>query len=422
MENLQSSPIYAQVENICRKAKAASRTYGSTGTAQKNQLLSAMADRLWADLDTILTANAQDLACAQENGVPKTMLDRLKLDEKRMKGICDALREVATLPDPIGAGERFVRPNGLVIQKVRAPMGCVAMIYEARPNVTVDAAALCLKTGNAVVLRGGKEAINSATALVNSMKAALVEQGFSPDLVGFVDTTDRAGSTALMQMRGLVDVLIPRGGKGLISAVVQNAKVPVIETGAGNCHLYVDQTADLAMAVSVAVNAKCSRPSVCNAIETLLVHKDVASAYLPMLSEAMKPWGVEIRGDEATCQILPTATPATVADFETEYNDYILAVAVVDSIDTAIHHINTYSTGHSEAIITKSIESANKFRTMVDSAAVYVNASTRFTDGGEFGFGAEIGISTQKLHARGPMGLAALTTDKYYIDGEGQVR
>ena len=419
---MEKNEIYLQVEDICRAAKAASRAYGSTGTAEKNALLCAMADQLMVDLDEILASNAKDLENAAENGVPKTMLDRLKLDEKRMKGICDALREVAALPDPIGSGERTVRPNGLVIQKVRAPMGCVAMIYEARPNVTVDAAALCLKTGNAVVLRGGKEAIQSGTALVASMRKALVAKGFSPDLIGFITSTDRAGSTALMNMRGLVDVLIPRGGKGLIRAVVENAKVPVIETGAGNCHLYVDETADLAKAVAVAVNAKCSRPSVCNAIETLLVHKSVAAEYLPMVAEAMKPWRVEIRGDEATRAILPEAVPATEEDYETEYNDYILAVRVADSVDTAIDHINTYSTGHSEAIMTRSIEHADKFRAHIDSAAVYVNASTRFTDGGEFGFGAEIGISTQKLHARGPMGLYALTTDKYLIDGDGQVR
>ncbi len=419
---MEKNEIYLQVENICRAAKAASRAYGSTGTAKKNALLCAMADQLMVDLDEILTANAKDLENAAENGVPKTMLDRLKLDEKRMKGICDALREVAALPDPIGSGERTVRPNGLVIQKVRAPMGCVAMIYEARPNVTVDAAALCLKTGNAVVLRGGKEAICSGTALVASMRKALVAHGFSPDLIGFITSTDRAGSTALMNMRGFVDVLIPRGGKGLIKAVVENAKVPVIETGAGNCHLYVDESANLAKAVTVAVNAKCSRPSVCNAIETLLIHRAVAAEFLPMVAEAMKPWSVELRGDEATRNLLPEAIAATEEDYETEYNDYILAVRVVDSVEEAIDHINTYSTGHSEAIMTRSIENADKFRALIDSAAVYVNASTRFTDGGEFGFGAEIGISTQKLHARGPMGLMALTTDKYLIDGDGQVR
>ena len=419
---MEKNEIYLQVENICRAAKAASRAYGSTGTAEKNALLCAMADQLMADLDEILTANERDLANAAENGVPKTMLDRLKLDEKRMKGICDALREVAALPDPIGSGERTVRPNGLVIQKVRAPMGCVAMIYEARPNVTVDAAALCLKTGNAVVLRGGKEAIQSGTALVASMRKALAAKGFSPDLIGFITSTDRAGSTALMNMRGLVDVLIPRGGKGLIRAVVENAKVPVIETGAGNCHLYVDETADLAKAVTVAVNAKCSRPSVCNAIETLLVHKAVADEFLPRMAEAMADCKVEFRGDEATRAILPGAVPATEEDWDTEYNDYILAVRVVDSLDEAISHITRYTTGHSEAIITESMAAANRFRNEIDAAAVYVNASTRFTDGGEFGFGAEIGISTQKLHARGPMGLYALTTDKYLVDGDGQIR
>lgn len=414
--------IFTHVQDICRAAKEASRGFGSTSTAAKNDLLCAMADQLSADCAAILAANAADLEAAAENGVPKTMLDRLKLDEKRLAGICAALREVAALPDPIGSGEQTVRPNGLIIRHVRAPMGCVAMIYEARPNVTVDAAALCLKTGNAVVLRGGKEAIRSSVALVESMRKALVARGFSPDLIGLITMTDRAGATALMNMRGYVDVLIPRGGRGLIRSVVENARVPVIETGAGNCHLYVDETADLGKALAVAVNAKCSRPSVCNAIETLLVHRAVAAAFLPLLSEAMAPYKVEFRGDEATRALLPEAIPATEEDWDTEYNDYILAVRVVDSLDEAITHIARYSTGHSEAIITESMTAANRFRGEVDAAAVYVNASTRFTDGGEFGFGAEIGISTQKLHARGPMGLYALTTDKYLVDGDGQVR
>ena len=414
--------IQAHVESVCRAAKEASRAYGSTSTAKKNALLCAMADQLTADSNAILAANAEDLSAAAENGVPKTMLDRLKLDGKRLAGICAALREVAALPDPIGSGEQTIRPNGLVIRHIRAPMGCVAMIYEARPNVTVDAAALCLKTGNAVVLRGGKEAIRSSMALVESMRKALAAHGFSPDLIGLITMTDRAGATALMNMRGLVDVLIPRGGKGLIRSVVENARIPVIETGAGNCHLYVDEAADLDKAVKVAVNAKCSRPSVCNAIETLLVHESVAAEYLPRMAEAMKPWSVEIRGDEATRAILPDAVPASEEDWDTEYNDYILAVRVVDSIDEAITHITRYTTGHSEAIITESMAAANRFRNEIDAAAVYVNASTRFTDGGEFGFGAEIGISTQKLHARGPMGLYALTTDKYLVDGDGQVR
>ncbi len=414
--------IYTHVEEICRAAKAASRSFGSTGTAEKNALLSAMADRLTADAAAILEANAADLAAAAENGVPTTMLDRLKLTEDRLHGICNALREVAALPDPIGSGEQTVRPNGLCIRHIRAPMGCVGMIYEARPNVTVDAAALALKTGNAVVLRGGKEAIRSSIALVASMKATLADHGFSPDLIGLITMTDREGATALMHMRGLVDVLIPRGGKGLIRSVVENARIPVIETGAGNCHLYVDESADLDQALAIAVNAKCSRPSVCNAIETLLCHRAVADRFLPLLEAACAPYHLEIRGDESVRAILPDAIPATEEDWETEYNDYILAVRVVDSLDEAIEHITRYTTGHSEAIVTQNMTSANRFRNEIDAAAIYVNASTRFTDGGEFGFGAEIGISTQKLHARGPMGLYALTTDKYLIDGNGQVR
>ena len=414
--------IQAHVESICRAAKEASRSYGSTSTSKKNALLCAMADQLTADCAAILAANAEDLSAAAENGVPKTMLDRLKLDEKRLSGICSALREVATLPDPIGSGEQTIRPNGLVIRHVRAPMGCVAMIYEARPNVTVDAAALCLKTGNAVVLRGGKEAIRSSMALVESMRKALVAHGFSPDLIGLITMTDRAGATALMNMRGLVDVLIPRGGKGLIRSVVENARVPVIETGAGNCHLYVDEAADLGKAVKVAVNAKCSRPSVCNAIETLLVHKSVAADFLPRMAEAMADYKVEFRGDEAACAILPAAVPATEEDWDTEYNDFILSVRVVDSIDEAITHITRYTTGHSETIITESMAAANRFRNEIDAAAVYVNASTRFTDGGEFGLGCEMGISTQKLHARGPMGLGELNTYKYIINGNGEIR
>lgn len=414
--------IRLHVESICRAAKEASRGYGSTPTARKNALLCAMAEQLTTDAPTILAANARDLAAAAENQVPSTMLDRLRLDEKRLGDICHALCEVAALPDPIGSGEQLLRPNGLVIRHIRAPMGCVAMIYEARPNVTVDAAALCLKTGNAVVLRGGKEAIHSSIALVESMRRALTAQGFSPDLIGLITMTDRAGATALMDMRGLVDVLIPRGGKGLIRSVVENARVPVIETGAGNCHLYVDESAHLPTAIRVAVNAKCSRPSVCNAIETLLVHKQVAKDFLPLMAQAMEEYKVEFRGDEATRAILPSAIPATEEDWDTEYNDYILAIRVVDSLEEALAHIARYSTGHSEAVITESMTVANRFRNEVDAAAVYVNASTRFTDGGEFGFGAEIGISTQKLHARGPMGLLALTTDKYLIDGEGQIR
>ncbi|MBR7184154.1 MAG: glutamate-5-semialdehyde dehydrogenase [Clostridia bacterium] len=410
------------ITDLCRAAKTASASLASASTAKKNAALAAMADALAADRDVILAANARDLATATDNGVPSTMLDRLRLTEARIDGICAALRELIGLADPIGSGERWVRPNGLIISRVRVPMGVVGMIYEARPNVTVDAAALCLKTGNAVVLRGGKEAIETNRALVASMKAALVQVGLDPDVLALVERTEREGVSAMLTARGLLDVVIPRGGAGLIRTVVEQARIPVIETGAGNCHLYVDETADLEMAVRVAINAKASRPSVCNAIETMLVHASVAAKFLPAFAEAAREAGVTLRGCPRTKILLPDAEEATDADWATEYNDYILAVRVVDTLGDAIAHINRYNTGHSEAIITRSREAAARFQREVDAAAVYVNASTRFTDGGEFGFGAEIGISTQKLHARGPMGLTALTTDKYLVDGVGQVR
>ena len=416
-----TNKIYDDVRALCSAAKNAWRGYAATSTQKKNDLLCKIADGLNSDKDVIFEANARDLEAARAAGIPSGMLDRLTLDEKRLSDICSALLDVAKLPDPIGSGSRVTRPNGLEITCTRAPIGTVAIIYEARPNVTVDAAALCLKTGNSVVLRGGKEAVNTNTALVTSIKKVLSDNGYSPDLVGLVTSTDRESSVALMSMRGLIDVLIPRGGKGLIRSVVENAKVPVIETGAGNCHLYVDGSADLDMALSVTVNAKCSRPSVCNAIETLLVHKDVYTALLPRLVKATEKYDLEFRGCERTVALLGCAA-ADESDWDTEYNDYILAVRVVDSLDEAIEHISKYSTGHSEAIITESVTNASRFTSEIDAAAVYVNASTRFTDGGEFGFGAEIGISTQKLHARGPMGLYALTTDKYIVSGNGQVR
>ena len=416
--------IFEEVRALCAAAKAAAAGFGHTSTTDKNKLLVHIAARLTQDTPALLEANQKDLAAGEVAGLSRAMLDRLALTEARLEGICEALRALVGLPDPVGAGECIRRPNGLEIRHVRAPMGVVAMIYEARPNVTVDAAALCLKTGNAVVLRGGKEAIHTNRALVDSIRSVLAEDGFSPDLVGLVASTDRDSSVALMNMRGLVDVLIPRGGKGLIRSVVEHARVPVIETGAGNCHLYVDDSADLDMAVEVALNAKCSRPSVCNAIETVLVHKDVADDFLPAFKTAVADagYGVEIRGCSRTCHILPDATAAAEEDWDTEYNDYILSVKVVDSMEEAIAHIARFTTGHSEAIMTRSLENANRFQSEVDAAAVYVNASTRFTDGGEFGLGAEIGISTQKLHARGPMGLSALTTDKFLINGNGQVR
>ena len=413
--------IYADVKALCESAKRASKSIALANETQKNKLLQRLSELLCENSAKIIEANTIDLSAAESNGVPKAMLDRLMLNDARIKGIADSLISVAALDDPIGKGEVWSRPSGITLRKIRVPLGVVGIIYEARPNVTVDSAALCLKTGNAVVLRGGKEAINTNKALVTVIKSALTDCGFDADAVGLIQSTDRESANALMSMRGLVDVLIPRGGKGLINACVQNSKVPVIETGAGNCHLYVDEYADLDKALKVAVNAKCSRPSVCNAIETVLVHSAVAEKFLPMIAEAFAKYNVDIRGCDRVCNII-SANSATDEDFATEYDDYIVSVGVVDSLDEAISHINKYSTGHSEAIITENMKNADEFSSRIDSVAVYVNASTRFTDGGEFGFGAEIGISTQKLHVRGPMGLMALTTEKYLIVGDGAVR
>ena len=413
--------IYADVKALCESAKRASKSIALANETQKNKLLQKLSELLCENSAKIIEANTIDLSAAESNGVPKAMLDRLMLNDARIKGIADSLISVAALDDPIGKGEVWSRPSGITLRKIRVPLGVVGIIYEARPNVTVDSAALCLKTGNAVVLRGGKEAINTNKALVTVIKSALTDCGFDADAVGLIQSTDRESANALMSMRGLVDVLIPRGGKGLINACVQNSKVPVIETGAGNCHLYVDEYADLDKALKVAVNAKCSRPSVCNAIETVLVHSAVAEKFLPMMAEAFAKYNVDIRGCDRVCNII-SAKSATDEDFATEYDDYIVSVGVVDSLDEAISHINKYSTGHSEAIITENMKNADEFLSRIDSVAVYVNASTRFTDGGEFGFGAEIGISTQKLHVRGPMGLMALTTEKYLIVGDGAVR
>ena len=411
------------VKNICSGAKAASESLAALNAKEKNNILATIKSLLWDSRESIIEANQKDIAAAQANGTPTPMLDRLLLNEQRILGICSSLDTLISLPDPVGSGEVFTTSGGLEICCERVPLGVVAIIYEARPNVTVDAAALCLKTGNAVVLRGGREASNTNVELVRIMKNALERCKISPDALGFVESGEgHESANALMSIRGLVDVLIPRGSARLIRSVVDNAKVPVIETGAGNCHLYIDESADIDMAVRVAINAKCSRPAVCNAIETMLVHISVADKFLPKFAEAARDYALEIRGCDRTRKILPTVAVATEKDFETEYDDLILAVKIVDSADEAIAHINKYNTGHSEAIITNSQSNANKFRQYVDAAAVYVNASTRFTDGGEFGFGAEIGISTQKLHARGPMGLAALTTQKYLINGNGQVR
>ena len=414
--------VFDEVYDLCMRAKANSATLARARTEVKNQALCTFAQLLRDNTAAILAANEKDLANAKENGVKDTMLDRLRLTEARIEGMAKGAEDIARLDDPVGKGDCWTRPNGLTIRRVRVPMGVVGVIFEARPNVAADVAALCIKSGNAVVLRGGKEAIESNRAIVALARRALAESGLAAEAVQLIENTTRASSEALMQMRGLIDVLVPRGGKGLIRAVVDNARVPVIETGAGNCHLYVHADADLPMALDIAVNAKISRPSVCNACETVLVNATVAETFLPMLKEAMNAHHCEIRGCERTREILPDVTPATEEDWDTEYNDLILAVRVVDQLAEAVQHINRYGTGHSEAIVTNDLSAAEYFQSAVDAAAVYVNASTRFTDGGEFGFGAELGISTQKLHARGPMGLTALTTEKYLVNGNGQVR
>ena len=406
-----------------RRAKAAARVFGQCSGAQRDRALLAIADALEQGVDEILAANAEDLAAAAASGMRDSLQDRLRLTPQRVADIAAAVRQVAALPDPVGQIDMgTVRPNGLRIQRVRVPLGVVGIIFEARPNVTADAAALCVKSGNVCVLRGGKEAIRSNMLLTGLMRGALASCGLPEDAIQLIEDTSRDSARAMMELRGCLDVLIPRGGAGLIRSVAENARVPVIETGVGNCHVYVDATADLAMAVKIIDNAKTSRPSVCNAAETLLVHRDIAAQFLPLASKALKEHGTQLRCDPAAGAILPGSAAATEEDCATEYGDYILAVRVVDSLDQALDHIARYSTGHSEAIVTRDYGNAQRFLNEVDAAAVYVNASTRFTDGGEFGFGAEIGISTQKLHARGPMGLRELTTVKYMVYGDGQVR
>ena len=413
--------IFNYVKNLCEGAKAAGASLVLLSGAERDALLCAIADGLEANAAEIEAANALDCENAEKNGVKPTMIDRLRFRSDRIAASADAVRYVAKLESPLGHGERTVRPNGLVIEKIRAPLGCVGMIYEARPNVTVDAAVLALKTGNCCVLRGGKEAINTNKATTAVIRRALCDFGIDPNAVSLIERTERESSTALMNMRGLIDVLIPRGGAALIKSVAENATVPCIETGAGNCHVFVNRDANVEMAVKVTVNAKTHRPSVCNAAESLVVHSEIAEKFLPELKAALGD-SVELRGCERTLTILPDVTPATDEDHYTEYNDYVMSVIIVDSLDEAISHINAHSTHHSEAIITESLADSARFESLVDSACVYTNASTRFTDGGEFGLGAEIGISTQKLHARGPMGLFALTTEKYLIRGNGQVR
>ena len=404
-------------------AKKAAFSLSTLSDKVKNNALIAIADALKNRAEEIISANNKDIAAAEEKGMKKAMIDRLKLDKKRIDTIAEGVVQVAELPDPVGEiVKEWTRPNGLVIAQKRVPMGVIAIIYEARPNVTVDAAALTLKTSNAVILRGGSEAINSNMALMKIMQEAAYSNGIPEGTLNLIEDTARETAVGLMKLNGYVDMLIPRGGQGLIKAVVANATVPVVETAAGNCHIYIDGECDKKMALDILINAKVSRPSVCNAVETLLIDKSIASDFLPEIYRELSKNNVEVRGCEECRKIIPDIIQATEDDWYTEYNDYIISVKIVDGIDEAISHINKYNTKHSEAIITQNQEKAEKFLNEVDAAAVYVNASTRFTDGFEFGFGAEIGISTQKMHARGPMGLEQLTSIKYVIHGNGQIR
>lgn len=409
------------LNQIGKQAQIAARQLAILDTASKNKGLIAMADALIANQTAVLTANKQDLANANE--MPKKFLDRLMLNEQRITDMANGLRSIAQLSDPTAQIDRgWISADGLQIIQRRVPLGVIGIIFEARPNVTADAAGLTFKSGNAVILRGGKEALQTNLAIAKALRKALTQSGLPADAIQMVADPSHQSAQEMMNLTKYIDVLIPRGGRGLIQRVVKTATVPVIETGAGNCHVYVDRDADLEMATAIAVNAKVQRPSVCNAAEKLLIHRQVASTYLPVIAKALIKHGVQLRGDEAARKIVPEIIPVTAEDWDTEYNDLIMAVKVVDSLDAAITHINDHSTHHSETIITNNLERGRKFQEQIDSACVYVNASTRFTDGGMFGFGAEIGISTQKLHARGPMGLHQLTTIKYEITGNGQIR
>ena len=415
--------IVKELEAMCGRARAASDILATAGTRKKNQALRKIAQKLDENRVLIFAENEKDLEEGRKNGMSAALLDRLAITGKVIDGLMESARQIAEMEDPVGEElSRSVRPNGLTVQKVRVPFGVIGIIYEARPNVTVDSALLCLKSSNAVVLRGGREAIRSNQCLASLMRDVLEEQGLDPEAVQLVTDTTRDSATAMMRLKGKIDLLIPRGGKGLIQSVVQNAVVPVIETGVGNCHVYVDGAADRDMAAAIVFNAKTSRPSVCNAAETLLVDAAIAPVFLPGICQLLDAGGVTLRGCERTRAIAPSVLPADEDDLYTEYNDLIMAVKVVDGVDGAIRHINKYGSQHSEAIVTQDDTAAERFMNLVDAAAVYVNASTRFTDGFEFGLGAEIGISTQKLHARGPMGLKELTTYKYRVYGQGQIR
>lgn len=411
------------MEILGKRAKEAAREAARLGTEEKNRGLVTVAEELVAQTEWLLSENAKDLKEAEARGMKKSLIDRLCLTKEQIEGMAEGLRQIAALEDPVGEVLRmWNRPNGLRIGQKRVPLGVVGIIYESRPNVTADAFGLCFKTGNAVILRGGSDAIHSNLAIVHVIKEGLRKERLSQDLILLVENTSRETVQQMMKLHGYIDVLIPRGGAGLIASVVENSTVPVIETGTGNCHIYVDESADLNMAVEIIENAKTQRMGVCNACESLVIHQRVASEVVPMIVQCLKQHQVEIRGDERACRITTEIAEASEEDWGTEYLDAVISMKIVDSLEEAIDHINRYNTGHSESIITKDYANALKFQDEIDAAAVYVNASTRFTDGFEFGFGAEIGISTQKLHARGPMGLTALTTTKYIIFGNGQVR
>ncbi len=411
------------LREIGMKAKKAERFLMTASASEKNKALDSIARELIEKSDYIISQNEIDINNGRERGMSESLIDRLMLSKERIEGISDAVRQIISLDDPCGkvlCGS--VRPNGLKIQKVTVPLGVIGVIFEARPNVTVDAAALCLKSGNTVILRGGKEAINSNKALAGAMREALRKASFPEDCIQLIENTDRESATALMKLNEFVDVLIPRGGAGLIKACVENSSVPVIETGTGNCHIYVDKAADIEKAVSIIYNAKTSRPSVCNACESLVIHKDIAQKILPLIHESLSAKNVVFHADDYSAKLIPGALAADEEDYGKEYLGYEISVKAVDDIAQAIDHIMKYSSGHSECIVSEDYTAVNQFTQGIDAAAVYVNASTRFTDGGEFGFGAEIGISTQKLHARGPLGLPELTSFKYIISGDGQIR
>jgi len=415
--------VKEQVLEIGKNALAASRKLAKLSTRKKNAILEAMAEELDAQRGFIQAENEKDLRAGKDAGLSSAMLDRLELTDARIDGMIKGLRDVAVLNDPVGNEiSTWNRPNGLEIKKMRVPIGVIGIIFESRPNVTCDAAALCFKTSNAVILRGGKEAIHSNMAIAKAMRKGGEAKGMPSNAIQLIPTTDREAVKVMCQMTDYLDLIIPRGGEGLIKAVTEMAHVPVIKHYKGVCHTYIDVAADLDMAWKIAENAKCQRPGVCNAMETLLVHKDIAKAFLPKMGEILAARGVELRGDEATCKHIPSAKPATEADWYEEYLELILAIRVVDDADAAISHINQYGSGHSDAIVTQNEKAEKTFLAEVDSSSVYINASTRFTDGAEFGMGAEIGISTDKLHARGPMGLEELTTYKFVIEGKGQIR